>query len=48
MCGVYLCLLCLGCHTWGESYDRLLEMLEDAIQGWLDITGLSHEVERAL
>ena len=28
-----------GCHTWGESYDHLLEMLEDAIQGWLDVAG---------
>jgi predicted RNase H-like HicB family nuclease len=26
-----------GCHTWGESYKQLVDMLEDAIQGWLDI-----------
>jgi predicted RNase H-like HicB family nuclease len=26
-----------GCHTWGESYDHLLEMLEDAIQVWLEV-----------
>ncbi|MDX2241946.1 MAG: type II toxin-antitoxin system HicB family antitoxin [Leptolyngbyaceae cyanobacterium bins.302] len=26
-----------GCHTWGESYEQLLEMLEDAIQGWLEV-----------
>ena len=26
-----------GCHTWGESYDHLLVMLQDAIQGWLDV-----------
>ena len=25
-----------GCHTWGESYEHLLIMLQDAIQGWLD------------
>jgi predicted RNase H-like HicB family nuclease len=26
-----------GCHTWGESYDHLLVMLHDAIQGWLEV-----------
>jgi predicted RNase H-like HicB family nuclease len=26
-----------GCHTWGESYEDLLEMLQDAIQGWLEV-----------
>lgn len=26
-----------GCHTWGENYDHLLEMLQDAVQGWLDV-----------
>ncbi|GEM_PF-931024 len=26
-----------GCHTWGESYEHLLEMLEDAIGGWLEV-----------
>ena len=26
-----------GCHTWGNSYEHLLEMLEDAIQGWLEV-----------
>jgi len=26
-----------GCHTWGESYEHLLEMLQDAVQGWLDV-----------
>jgi predicted RNase H-like HicB family nuclease len=25
-----------GCYTWGESYEHLLEMLEEAIQGWLE------------
>jgi predicted RNase H-like HicB family nuclease len=25
-----------GCHTWGENYDHLLEMLQDAVQGWLE------------
>ena len=27
----------LGCHTWGDSYEHLLEMLQDAIQGWLEV-----------
>ncbi|MEH2027229.1 type II toxin-antitoxin system HicB family antitoxin [Nostoc sp.] len=26
-----------GCHTWGDSYEHLLEMLQDAIQGWLEV-----------
>ena len=26
-----------GCHTWGDSYEQLLEMLQDAIQGWLEV-----------
>lgn len=26
-----------GCHTWAESYEQLLEMLADAIQGWLEV-----------
>jgi len=37
-----------GCHTWGESYDHLLVMLQDAIQGWLDVASNeeSHAPER--
>ncbi|MEH2114544.1 type II toxin-antitoxin system HicB family antitoxin [Nostoc sp.] len=27
----------LGCHTWGDNYEHLLEMLQDAIQGWLEV-----------
>ncbi|MFW9260977.1 type II toxin-antitoxin system HicB family antitoxin [Nostoc sp. CALU 546] len=26
-----------GCHTWGDSYEHLLEMLQDAIQGCLEV-----------
>lgn len=26
-----------GCHTWGESYEQLLEILADAIQAWLEV-----------
>ncbi|MEA5593376.1 type II toxin-antitoxin system HicB family antitoxin [Rivularia sp. UHCC 0363] len=30
-----------GCHTWGNSYNHLLEMLEDAIQGWFEVASLT-------
>ncbi|MCL1491849.1 MAG: type II toxin-antitoxin system HicB family antitoxin [Pseudanabaena sp. Salubria-1] len=26
-----------GCHTWGDSYEHLLEMLQDAVQAWLEV-----------
>jgi predicted RNase H-like HicB family nuclease len=26
-----------GCHTWGDNYEHLLEMLKDEIQGWLEV-----------
>lgn len=25
-----------GCHTWGESYEHLLEMVKEAIELYLD------------
>ena len=28
-----------GCHTWGDSYDHLLLMLEEAVEGWLEVAG---------
>jgi predicted RNase H-like HicB family nuclease len=34
-----------GCHTWGDSYEHLLEMLKDAIQGWLEVAGERKEYE---
>ncbi|WP_404824158.1 type II toxin-antitoxin system HicB family antitoxin [Nostoc flagelliforme] len=34
-CGSVPCLP--GCHTWGDSYEHLLEMLQDAILGWLEV-----------
>jgi len=40
-----------GCHTWGENYDHLLEMLEDAVQGWLEVSsekGEKNEPEKKL
>jgi predicted RNase H-like HicB family nuclease len=26
-----------GRHTWGENYDHLFEMIEDAVRGWFDV-----------
>jgi predicted RNase H-like HicB family nuclease len=34
-----------GCHTWGDSYEHLLEMLKDAIEGWLEVSGERQEAE---
>ncbi|MGL5834325.1 MAG: type II toxin-antitoxin system HicB family antitoxin [Waterburya sp.] len=34
-----------GCHTWGETYEQLLEMLEDAVQGWLEVATEIEEIE---
>jgi predicted RNase H-like HicB family nuclease len=33
-----------GCHTWGESYEQLLEMLEDAVQGRLEVVNKQNEL----
>jgi predicted RNase H-like HicB family nuclease len=33
-----------GCHTWGENYGHLLEILEDAVQGWLEVASDREEV----
>ena len=33
------------CHTWGESYEHLLEMLGDAIEGWLEVASEQEAVE---
>jgi predicted RNase H-like HicB family nuclease len=33
-----------GCHTWGESYDQLLDMLDAAIQGWLEVANQQAEL----
>ncbi len=41
-CGSVLALP--GCHTWGESYEQLLEMLEDAVQGWLEVASQKNEL----
>jgi predicted RNase H-like HicB family nuclease len=34
-----------GCHTWAENYDLLLEMLEDAVQGWLEVASERQEID---
>jgi predicted RNase H-like HicB family nuclease len=26
-----------GCHTWAESYDQLMEMVKEAVEGWLEV-----------
>lgn len=26
-----------GCHTWAESYDELMEMAKEAVEGWLEV-----------
>ncbi|MEA5501072.1 type II toxin-antitoxin system HicB family antitoxin [Limnoraphis robusta Tam1] len=26
-----------GCHTWGESYENLMEMVKEAIEAWLEV-----------
>jgi predicted RNase H-like HicB family nuclease len=26
-----------GCHTYGDNYVHLIEMLQDAIEGWLEV-----------
>ena len=28
-----------GCHTWGDSYEHLMEMLKEAIEAWLEVAG---------
>lgn len=34
-----------GCHTWGESYEHLLEMLTEAIEGWLEVASEEPSVD---
>ena len=33
-----------GCHTWASSYEELLEMLADAVQGWLEVASEEPEI----
>ncbi len=35
-----------GCHTWGESYDHLMEMLKEAIEAWLDVANEKSNLEK--
>jgi predicted RNase H-like HicB family nuclease len=33
-----------GCHTWGDSYEHLLLMLQEAVQGWLEVASEREDV----
>ncbi len=26
-----------GCHTWGETYEELMEMVKEAVDAWLEV-----------
>ncbi len=32
-----------GCHTWAESEEELMKMLEEAIGGWIEVASERHE-----
>ena len=32
-----------GCHTWGDSYDHLMEMVKEAVEGWLEVASEQEE-----
>ena len=34
-----------GCHTWGESYEHLIEMLKEAIQVWLEVASEKEPID---
>ena len=34
-----------GCHTWGDSYEHLLEMLQEAVQAWLEVASENQDIE---
>ncbi|MEM9214741.1 MAG: type II toxin-antitoxin system HicB family antitoxin [Cyanobacteria bacterium P01_F01_bin.150] len=34
-----------GCHTWGESYDELVKMLEEAVEGWLEVASEQEPID---
>ena len=36
-----------GCYTWGDSYEHLLVMLKEAIQGWLEVASEEEEIALA-
>jgi predicted RNase H-like HicB family nuclease len=33
-----------GFHTWVNSYEHLLDMLQDAIQGWLEVASQREDI----
>jgi predicted RNase H-like HicB family nuclease len=38
----------LGCHTWAQTEEELMAMLEDAISGWLEVASQNHDSEVSL
>jgi predicted RNase H-like HicB family nuclease len=34
-----------GCHTWGQTYEQLIEMLSEAVQAWLEVASEQKELE---
>jgi predicted RNase H-like HicB family nuclease len=34
-----------GCHTWGDSYEHLLEMLQEAALAWLEVANEIQDIE---
>ncbi|MEM8777822.1 MAG: type II toxin-antitoxin system HicB family antitoxin [Cyanobacteria bacterium P01_G01_bin.49] len=35
-----------GCHTWGETYEHLIEMLKEAIEVWLDVANEKASIDQ--
>lgn len=31
-----------SCHTYGENYEHLMEMVKEAIEGWLEVSQEKH------
>ncbi|MFY7804719.1 MAG: type II toxin-antitoxin system HicB family antitoxin [Limnoraphis robusta] len=34
-----------GCHTWGESYEHLMEMVKEAIEAWLEVAPVNNNLK---
>jgi predicted RNase H-like HicB family nuclease len=34
-----------GCHTWGQIYEQLIEMLSEAVQAWLEVASEQKELK---
>ena len=35
-----------GCHTWGETYEHLIEMLKEAIEAWLEVANEKASIDQ--